>query len=392
MTTTTVPSSIPPAKSNPIQRVPEQNPRQLIGNAYPELAATLSSTRQEHLSRAITTTIEQFDPDNSSLFDIGYAADKRRYDKKLPPVPIAAVVTGACHNIISFRAFEDTHLELYSPTHTAMRVPSIGGTETSEWSKCGAPIRQIHFARLFDEDPIFMAARLLRSTTIFQPLYHFDPVPMYFPDDTNLGPSWGQKNSRLDANPTLDIPVAQTGGFSHADVTFNPWYQHQFGIVDIRGHWSVWEIDHTKKSRQGITTASIVKSGILPSPNTGLKRGRPQLDGWASIEWIHEVGSIIVANRRNVMIYSFIHDQTPPRTVILEMFKQSEWVLDLKRNPRNLSQFFVLTTTRILWFDLGNPGQNDSSLFLYPRVSWRHFRDPNDTTLRLSELVVYKGM
>ncbi|CAG8302648.1 unnamed protein product [Penicillium salamii] len=389
VTDTSVPSPFPPAKPKSTQRVPEKNLRHLIGNAYPELAATWSSIRQEPLSRAITTTIERFDPESSSLFDIGYATDKRRYDKKLPPVPIAAAVSGECRNVISFRTLEDANLELRSPTHAAMRAPSIGDTETSEWSKCGAPIRQVHFARLIDEDPIFMAARLLRSTTIFRPLYHFDPVPMHFPDETHLRPSNGQKNSRLDANPILEISVAQTGGYSHSDVTFNPWYQQQFGIVDTRGHWSVWEIDQAKNSRQGHTTAGLVKAGILPPP---LKRSRPPLDGWASIEWIHEVGLIIVANRRDAMIYAFIDGQTPPRTVVLNMQKQSEWVLDLKRNPRNLSQFFVLTTSRILWFDIGNFGEQDSSSYLHPRVSWRHFRDPNDTTLRLSELVVYKDL
>ncbi|CAG8126948.1 unnamed protein product [Penicillium olsonii] len=389
VTNTSVLSPFPPAKPRPSQRVPERNLRHLIGNAYPELAATWSSVRQEPLSRAITTTIERFDPESSSLFDIGYATDKRRYDKKLPPIPIAAAVSGECRNVISLRTLEDADLELHSPSHTAMRAPSIGNTETSEWSKCGAPIRQVHFARLLDEDPIFMAARLLRSTTIFRPLYHFDPVPMHFPDETHLRPSNGQRNSRLDANPILEISVAQTGGYSHADVTFNPWYQQQFGIVDTRGHWSVWEIDQAKNSRQGYPTAGLVKTGILPPP---LKRSRPPLDGWASIEWIHEVGLIIVANRRDIMIYAFMDAQTAPRTVVLNMQKQSEWVLEVKRNPRNLSQFFVLTTNRILWFDMGNFGESDSNSYLHPRVSWRHFRDPNDTTLRLSELVVYKDL
>lgn len=360
----------------------------MIGDAYPELAATWSKFRQEPLSRAITATIEQFDPASSSLFDIGFAADKRRYDKKIPSVPIAAAVSGPCRNVLSLRTFEDANLELQLPTYTEMRVPSLSSTETSEWSKCGAPIHQIQFARPLDEDPVFMAARLLRSTTIFRPLYHFDPVPMHFPDDAYMRPIHGKKNSRLDTNPIVEISVAQTGGCSHSDVTFNPWYQQQFGIVDTRGQWTVWEIDQTKSSRQELSTARIVKSGILPLP---LKHHRPRLDGWASIEWIHDVGLIIVANRRDVMIFAFMDAQILPRSVVLNMQKQSEWVLGLKRNPRNPSQFFVLTTNQILWFDMGALGEKDTPSYLHPRVSWRHFRDPNDITLRISELVVYKG-
>ena len=393
VTKTTVPSPFPPDEAEPTLRVPERDVGQLIKEAHPDLAASWSSIRQEPLSKAIATATEKFDPESSSLFDIGYAVDKRRYDKKLPPIHIAVAVRGECRNILSFRTIEDDHLEYSSPTHTAMRAPSVTGTEISQWSKCGAPIRQVHFGRLVDEDPVFMAARLLTTTAIFRPLYQLEPVPMRFPDDVFMRPSTGPRSSRLDANPILEITVAQTGGFSHADVTFNPWYQQQIGIVDIRGNWNVWEIEQAKKGRQSLWFTRLVKSGSLPSSDTSFKRGRPQLDGWASIEWIHEVGLIIVANRRNVMIYAFMDDQIPPRTVELGMVKQSEWVLGLQRNPRNLSQFFVLTTTRILWFDMGIlPGEDGAALSLYPQVSRRHFRDPNDTTLRLSDIVVYQGV
>ncbi|KAJ5363226.1 hypothetical protein N7541_004070 [Penicillium brevicompactum] len=388
-TTTSVPSPYLPDQPKPVQRVPERDLRHVIGDSYPELAATWSTVRQESLSRAITATIEQFDPESSSLFDIGFATDKRRYDKRFPSVPIAAAVSGPCRNVICLRTLEDANLELQFPTYSEMRVPTVGNTETSEWSKWGAPIRQVQFARPLEEDPIFMAARLLRSTTIFRPLYHIDPVPMHFPDDAYLRPINGKNNSRLDTNPILEISVAQTGGCSHSDVTFNPWYQHQFAIIDTRSQWTVWEIDQTKSARQDLATARIVKSGILPPP---LKHHRPRLDGWASIQWIHDVGLIIVANRRDVMIYALMDPQIPPRSVVLNMQKPSEWVLDLKRNPRNQSQFFVLTTNRILWFDMGAFGEKDTPSYLHPRVSWRHFRDPNDITLRLSELVVYKDL
>jgi RNA polymerase I-specific transcription initiation factor RRN6 len=155
----------------------------------------------------------------------------------------------------------------------------------------------------------------------------------------------------------------------------------------------VWEIEEAKQPTQSHWSARVVKSGSLPTSDTTFKGGRPRLDGWASIEWAHEIGTIIVANRRNVAIYAFLDDQVPPRTVELGMTKQSEWVLGLRRNPRNLSQFFVLTTNRILWFDMTTPpGETSMGLSLYPQVSRRHFRDPNDTSLRLSELVVYQGV
>ena len=345
------------------------------------------------MSKAITTVAEKYDPEVSELFDLGYAVDQRRNDKRLRSVAIAVAVTGECRNIISFRTLEEEILELTSPQKLAFRAPSISDQEMSEWSKCGAPVRQVHFARPLEEKPMFLAARLPATTTIFRPLYHFDPVPMCPSGDSILGSSTPLKNSRLDANPIAELCVSQTGGFSHADVTFNPWYQRQFAIVDTRGKWSVWEITGRQRLQQATWAAELVKSGSLPMQDYKRKHGCPRLDGWASIEWVHDVGSLLVSNRHNVIIYAFTDDQIPTRTVELGMTKPSEWVLDVQTNSRKPSQFFVLTTTRIMWFDVGAlPGEHDTSLSLYPRVSWRHFRDPEDTTLRLSDIVVYQGM
>ncbi|KAJ5185999.1 hypothetical protein N7491_006130 [Penicillium cf. griseofulvum] len=393
MTKTRIPSPFPPAKVQPIPRAPPKNSRKLITNAHPDLAASWSSIREEPLSRAVIRTVEYYDPEISALFDIGYAVDQRRHDKRLRSVPIAVAVTGEGRNIISFRTLEEEILELTSPRKLAFRAPSINDTEMSEWSKDGAPIRQVHFARPLDEKPMFMAARLATGTTIFRPLYHWDPVPRRIPEGAVPGYSTPLQNSRLDANPIVEISVSRTGGVSHADVTFNPWYQRQFAIVDTRGKWKVWEITGRQRLHRATWSATLVKSGSLPLRDYKRRHSCPRLDGWASIEWVHNVGSVVVANRHSVIIYAITDDQIQPRTVELGMAKKSEWVLGVQRNTRKPSQFFVLTTTRILWFDLGAlPGEDDTSLSLYPQVSWRHFRDPEDTTLQLSDIVVYKDL
>ncbi|KAJ5827748.1 hypothetical protein N7447_004511 [Penicillium robsamsonii] len=393
VTKTKIPSPFPPTKARPIPRVPQKNPRKVITGAHPDLAASWSSIRDEPLSKAVMNTVEHYDPEISALFDVGYAVDQRRHDKRLRSVPIAVAVTGECRNIISFRTLEEEILELTSPKKLAFRAPSINDAEMSEWSKDGAPIRQVHFARPLEEKPVFMAARLSKGTTIFRPLYHWDPAPMRLPEGGMPGYAAPLKNSRLDANPIVEISASRTGGVSHADVTFNPWYQRQFAIVDTRGKWSVWEITGRQRLQRATWSTELVKSGSLPLRDYKRKHSCPRLDGWASIEWVHNVGSVVVANRRSVIIYAITDDQIQPRTVELGMAKQSEWVLGVQRNTRKPSQFCVLTTTRILWFDLGAlPGEDDTSLSLYPQVSWRHFRDPEDTTLQLSDVVVYEDL
>lgn len=223
------------------------------------------------MSKTVTTITEKYDPEISELFDIGYAVDQRRHDKRLRSVPIAVAVTGESRNIISLRTLEEEILELTSPQKLAFRAPSISDVEMSEWSNCGAPVRQVHFARPLEEKPVFMAARLHTKTTIFRPLYQWDPVPMHFPEDTILGSSKPLKNSRLDANPIVEVSVSRTGGFSHADVTFNPWYQRQFAIVDIRGKWSVWEITGRQRLQQSTWAVELVKSGSCHRRLGGLR-------------------------------------------------------------------------------------------------------------------------
>ncbi|KAJ5761895.1 uncharacterized protein N7511_005277 [Penicillium nucicola] len=358
-------------EARPSPRVPEKDAGKLIASSHPELAASWSSFRQEPLSKAVINTTKHYDPEVSSLFDIGYALDLRRRDRRLRSVPIAVAVTGECRNIITFLPMEEETLHLAMEDST-IRVPSIHDSEKSEWSKCGAPIRQVHFARSLEEKPIFMAARLPITTTIFRPLYHWEPVHMHFPVDVMMKSPKSLQNSRLDANPILEISIAETGGFSHADVAFNPWYQKQFGIVDVKGNWYVWEITGRQRSKKATWSAVPVRNNKLPSVDHKPKSRRPQLDGWACIEWISDVGTILVANRHHILIYPIVDTQIQPRTVELGMSKQSEWILAVQRNQRNPSQFFVLTTARILWFDaavLTDKEQTNLYLVLFSQLT-----------------------
>ncbi|KAF4154502.1 hypothetical protein CNMCM6936_007135 [Aspergillus lentulus] len=255
----------------------------------------------------------------------------------------------------------------------------IGDAECTEWSAGGAPVRQICFARTVEEKPTWAAARFPHSTIVFRPLYRRKPVSVHiYQDGDRVAPSHTQ-SSRLDANPLIEISHSQTGGYAHADVTFNPWYQKQLAIVDERGNWSVWEM-----------------SGSLPWLDLGHSQkinGSPRHDGWAVIEWVGDVNSFIVSDRRCPILYRTEGNETLPFAIELELKRKSEWVLDVKRSACNVSQVFILTTSRIFWLDVSSvltaDSQNDASRpSLLPILSWRHFRDSEDTTLRLSSLVV----
>ncbi|KAJ5160624.1 uncharacterized protein N7482_007628 [Penicillium canariense] len=364
--------------------------QQLIPRVLPDLASHWSSIRDDGLSKIITTVTDIYDPQVSSLLDLGYATHHGTEDTRARgPVAIAASVTGECGNIVSFRALTDDTAEL--PTEgSALRGPSIGQSEVTEWSKRGAPIQQICFARPLEEKPVWMAARLQEATTIFRPLYHLDPVPMHIADDDTAAFSVPLRNSRLDANPVVDISNSHTGGFSHADVAFNPWYPRQLAIVDTRGNWSVWEISGRQRRRRANWAATCVKKGELPETVDKPDANRPRHDGWASIEWVADFSTLLVSDRRCLMLYQLSEGVCQSSAVEIGMTRQSEWILDVQRSAQNVAHFFVLTTSRLVWFDVTTAPPNEHGLrpSLRPRLAWRHFRDPEDTTLRLSDLPI----
>ncbi|KAH1621478.1 hypothetical protein KXX21_007816 [Aspergillus fumigatus] len=235
----------------------------------------------------------------------------------------------------------------------------IGDAECTEWSAGGAPVRQICFARTVEEKPTWAAARFPHSTIVFRPLYRRKPVSMHIYQDGDPVVSSQKRSSRLDANPLIEISHSQTGGYGHADVTFNPWYQKQLAIVDERGNWSVWEM-----------------SGSLPWPDLGHAQNisrSPRHDGWAVIEWVGDVNSFIVSDRRCPILYRTEGNETLPFAIELELKRKSEWVLDVKRSACNVSQVFILTTSRIFWLDVSSvlaaDSQDDPFVLEIPPVS-----------------------
>ena len=389
---TTVPSPLTAPKSSLIEN------KGLLPKVHPELAAGWSLVSNETLSHVITTTSEICDPQVSSLLDLGHAVDFENDDSGNRIVPIAVFASGECGNFISFRRIEEDTLELRQPT-TWMRVPSIGETESAEWPTGGAPVRQICFSRTIEEKATWMAARFASSTTIFRPLYHREPVSMHVDRHSGYRSSNSTRNSRLDANALVEISSLRTGGFAHADVTFNPWYQRQFAIVDQGGNWSIWDISGRNRQNKGNWAATCVREGSLPWLDNGdnLDHDNQQRhDGWATIEWAGDVNSFIVSDRRCAILYRMENEQIWPIPIELGLKRRSEWILDIIRSSSNVSHIFVLTTTRIFWLEITSSsdflGDGDTESSLYPRLSWRHFRDPEDTTLRLSPLLTNQGI
>lgn len=395
VTKNTIPSAGNTSELQQPHKISRREDDKLIPSAHPDLASQWSTINDDAYSKVITNTAELCDPQISTLFDLGYALDHASDDStSIPgPVAIAAVVTGTSRDTISFRMLKDDVAEIDNEGFS-LHVPSIGDAETTEWSQRGAPIQQICFARPVEKKTAWMAARLKTSIMIFRPIFQREPVPAHVNDTDTEAFSIPYRNSRLDANPVMELSENITGGFTLADVTFNPWYSRQFGVVDIMGNWSVWEITGRQRKHGSTYAARKVSMASLPSTDEKSQIERPRHDGWVSIEWVADFSTVVVSDRRCTVLYQMVGEDVRSSFVEMGMEKQSEWVLDLQRSIQNPSHFFILTTSRLLWFDVTTAPLNPNGTRppLRPRITWRHFRDHEDTTLRISDLMVNRGM
>lgn len=329
----------------------------------------------------------------SSLIDVGYALDTGNDEY----IPIVVLASGECGNAISLYKIDEDTVELRQDAAAEVRVPSIGKSEHVQWSLGGASVRQICFGQTVEEKATWMAARFPHCTKVFRPLYHRKPTStsIYFYGEPTTPIRCGA--SRLDANPLVEISRQRTGGFVHADVAFNPWYSEQLGIVDVNGNWSIWNLTHKKQTKCNWTSKRS-EFGSLPSldnddgQNTN---NRSRHDGWAAIEWASAFNSFIVSDRRCPVLYRLENGQVYSFPIELDLRRPSEWILDIKRSTCNASHVFILTTSRVFWIsitlDPASTAMKSTRRSLYPLMFWRHFRDPEDTTLQLSPLLVQQG-
>lgn len=403
LTSTTIFPARNTSELQPPPQIRQQADSKLIQNAHPELAGQWPTINDDALSKVIIKAADLCDPQISGLFDLGYALDHASDDStSIPdPVAIAAAVTGIGRDTISFRMMEDDLVEIQDDASrqdaSSLLVPSIGDVETTEWSQRGAPVQQICFARTVAKKTTWMAARLKTSIVIFRPIFQPVPVPAHINVTDTEALSIPLRNSRLDANPVVEVLQDFTGGFTLANVTFNPWYSRKLGIVDIMGNWSIWEITG-RQNKHGSTYAprKLMMASLL-SDRDKPQSMRPRHDGWASIEWVADSSTVVVSDRRCTMLYEITDEVNGKvfRSSIVElgMVNRSEWVLDLQRSIQDPSHFFILTTSRLLWFDVTRaPISNGTRPSLAPSITWSHFRDPEDTTLRISDLMVNGGM
>lgn len=262
--------------------------------------------------------------------------------------------------------------------------------DCGHWVGTGGTIHQISFAEDGNVASTWLAVRQAFETTIFRPMYYSIPQPAVVP----VGYGQMYPPSRLSTNPVAVLTAERTGSNRHVDIAFNPYYTRQFAVVDDTGSWSIWDIEG--RVRQQSTLELIPgKSGHIyddylhdPSLND-----LNSADGWHKFLWAGNVSTIVVCNRRHIAIFDI--KSSPFRLNGTEILPPSstDWIRDVKRSPQNVSHLFVLTSSRIFWVEViaaAEDKEGDSGI--RPILSYRHFLDANDGTLKLTVLEDTNGM
>lgn len=349
------------ARAGPPSQRHAQQVRDLVKtNAELQPASTLLSPLLR-VSEAVLSPVARHDPLKGSLLAVGSIPSGHS------AVIIAAFPSGPTGGNLQLAQTHRQRRGWHDSRATWIEVPVLHGEE-STWQGEGAPIQQICFAHALERSDAVLAVRMITRTLIFRP-------------ELGTGSAHGLTTSKLDANPIFELPVSQSGlvsqsgGMPHADVSFNPWYTRQFGIVDRAGYWCIWELDGRSS-----TTGKRVCEGTL---SNGLDSFSIVADGWARVLWVCNPSVIAVSTRHRLALLTVTEaSSSPPSTIVLSMEGGQGWILDVVAVPSQVACLCVLTQERILLYRVTS--DNDGTLTVKTAFSMKHYMDSEDTTLILT--------
>ncbi|RFU34167.1 hypothetical protein B7463_g2105, partial [Scytalidium lignicola] len=245
------------------------------------------------------------------------------------------------------------------------------------WMGSHGPIRQI-VPSSEDGSATWFAVRQDTVITVFRPVYRKTVHPAAVPKKyRNTYPP-----SRLTPNPISILQASDSGSRTHVDVSFNPWFTRQFGVIDERGAWSLW-IMEGRRTKHSIMEISPGKTGKIYDNNV-----HQSSDGWHRILWIANVNTIIVCGRRHLAVFDIKSKPTLLNSLDFNVLcSKFDRILDLKRSVTNPNHVFILTTSRIFWIRVtpAGEGEDETSQSVGARVllSCRHYRDADGKAMKV---------
>lgn len=279
------------------------------------------------------------------------------------PIPVAAYISGDTGCDLCVIQVQKQKRGWDEDRRCWLEVPSFHG-EQANWSSHAGPIQQIHFTSNLRPGPAILAVRLITRTTIVRVLQA-------------KGSSEETQGSSITLSNLYDVELRETGGFTHADVTFNPWFAQHVALVDISGKWTVLEFSTRSMGHVARTWSGMVRK-------SSFETGSSINDGWGRISWVLNLGTLAVCTRESLTLINITNDDPiVVEEVELGLSGAVPWILDFLVLPEPRDHFLVLTTTHILVYKL-TEDKRVSNKTANIRFRVRHYMNPEDLSLRLS--------
>ncbi|KAK4983411.1 hypothetical protein LTR66_008834, partial [Elasticomyces elasticus] len=389
--TTTTRSSRPIAHEGLTTRPPSvqyQGRTKDLIHGLPELVPAVDRLPLlERTSDAIDSVVSQHDPTKGDLLSFGTAYDEAShgtFQRTLAAVPSG--IAGENLRLV-YVGHEDQGWEKNKSIW--LDVPHFS-RESGWWAGDGAPIQQVCFAQLADGavalNSTLLAVRFPTATCIFSPIFRRTATVTSHP--------LRKPPSRIDPNMCSTLPITSTGNAPHADVSFNPWYQKQFGIVDREGTWSIWHLERNRESKgqtrrgRGYRISEVCRAAVSGEVDDHSKTKEQVVDdGWARIVWAGDVHTVAVCSRRELAVYDICSKPVRLQSPNLGIQGTAHWILDVRKSPVNQNHLLILTSTHVSWLSisrLGDSGRDGcDSHGAKVVLSWRHYRDTEDISIRM---------
>lgn len=371
-------TSIPPSAVLPSEQRPNisarvlQQQAKVVAARHPELTPALASLASfAHTSHHITSLTAVQDPLISDRLAFG------RADFEATTTNIIAISAGQAGELVRLIRMKPAQHSCIHDQIRSVAVPELDTREDGWWSGNGAPIQQIACA---DGSSTWIAVRLLQSTVILRPRCRRGSATRGLSSDESLC-LW-----HIDANPVVELSIDRTGGVPHADVSFNPWHQRQIAIVDQQGAWSVWEL-LAAEQEFGSYGVKPVAMGHLFDGHGSDDQPEDIGDGWGAVRFAGSESILVVCNRFHMAIFHLPSKLTQLGIPNLDLSRNSDWILDLRSSSRNRNHIFVVTSSQVFCIGVAETGDGDgkgkTQAVATTLRSWCHFRESDDTSLRL---------
>ncbi len=310
-------------------------------------------------------------------FSAGFGAENDQ-DTSWPD--IAALPGGENGASVQLLPVRKEHRRLSDDQSGWLRVPVINEEDATGWAGDGTPVQQIGFTKVANEENCLMVVRSLRSTTILRLSCRFRHSEASKP--------------RIIPTVLNSVPFSATGKMAHVDAALNPWQPDQFAVIDRLAKWKVFRIGKGQSSKE-YSKASLLQYGSITAGETEHESDRTFIsNGWGRIVWAGNTHVLIACTRTSIALLDIRKGASRLQLPSFSINEESNLILDVQALPGFDEFFLLLTSLHIFCVRLVPRVTDNHEDVMRAQIvqSWKHFRDPSDTTLSLSTMREDEGI